>query len=426
MPKPESRQQQPSAMVDKVPILVASLVVGVPLAVYSLFLGLASIPYFQRNFLYAHKVHSLWWGDVNEPEQWGFAKNQVTPFHLTTADGQTLYAWHVLPLSVYAEHEAKLSSQPSGLVSDITTTENFRLLRDDPSAKLIVTFHGNAAQLTQGFRPAHYHSLTSLHSPYHVLAIDYRGFGLSTGSPTEHGLILDAEAAVHWAVHTAGIPPSRIALVGHSLGTAVASAASELFTLHGGMDFAGVVLVAAFSSLPEMLSGYAIAGWVPVLRPLTWWPWLLRVVMGQVVDKWDSAGRWRETVRAVRGRGGRLRLSLVHARNDWDIPSHEDDKLFKAAVEGLGGNWTVGEQFEAEKKKRMVMRGKDSFVATWREGDVVIRQEMLPHGGLCLPPNLLENNLAELTVAGHNSVLTYTPVLLAIMTCFGSDDGPAV
>ena len=145
------------------------------------------------------------------------------------------------------------------------------------------TVHGNAAQLTQGFRPWHYHSLTSLHSRYHLLNLDYRGFRLSTGSPTEHGLILYAEAAVHWAVHTARIPPSRIVLVGHGLGTAVASAAVEVFTLRKGWDIAGVVLVAGFSSLPEMLSGYAIAGYLTVLRPLTWWPWLL--------GEGDGAGR---------------------------------------------------------------------------------------------------------------------------------------
>jgi pimeloyl-ACP methyl ester carboxylesterase len=189
-------------------------------------------------------------------------------------------------------------------------------------------------------------------------------------------------------VHTAGIPPSRIVLVGHSLGTAVVSAASELFTLHEGWDFAGVVLVAGFSSLPEMLSGYSIAGWVPVLRPLTWWPWLLGKVMGRGVDKWDSAGRWRKTVGAVKARGGRLRLSLVHAKNDWDIPCHEDDKLFKAAVEGLVGDME-GQGFEGEKKRKMVVRGKDSFMATWREADVVVRQELFPHGGLCLSAPLL-------------------------------------
>ncbi|KAG7293940.1 hypothetical protein NEMBOFW57_004001 [Staphylotrichum longicolle] len=152
------------------------------------------------------------------------------------------------PLPLYAQHEAKLSSQPSGLTSDITNTET-------SASSLIISFHGNAAQLTQGFRPWHYHSLTSLHSRYHLLTLDYRGFGLSTGSPTEPGLIRDAEAAVHWAVRTAGVPPSRIVLLGHSLGTAVAAAAAEAFTLRQGWDFAGVVLVAGFSSLPDMLSG---------------------------------------------------------------------------------------------------------------------------------------------------------------------------
>ena len=194
---------------------------------------------------------------------------------------------------------------------------------------------------------------------------------------------------------TAGVTRERIVLVGHSLGTAVVSGVLEGFsessTEDGGedegdggeRDFAGVVLIAGFSSLPKMLSGYAIAGWVPVLRPLTWWPWLLGIVMGRVVDKWDSATRLKGVVNSVNKRGGRLRLSLVHAKNDWDIPCHEDDRLFKAAVEGLFGEegGMDGERFEVEKKKRMVVRGKDSFMAVWREGDVVIRQELFPHGG---------------------------------------------
>ncbi|KAL2261162.1 hypothetical protein VTK26DRAFT_4636 [Humicola hyalothermophila] len=154
-----------------------------------------------------------------------------------------------------------------------------------------------------------------------------------------------------------------------------------------------------------MLSGYSIAGWVPVLRPLTWWPWLLGAVMRRVVDKWDSAARLKGVVRGVKGRGGRLRLSLVHAKNDWDIPCHEDDRLFKAAVEGLFGDeeGMDEETFAAEKARRTVVRGKDSFVATWKDGDVVIRQELFPHGG-------------------HNAILCYTPVVLAVMRAFGSPD----
>lgn len=226
-------------------------------------------------------------------------------------------------------------------------------------------------------------------------------------------------------MHTAGVDPARIVLLGHSLGTAVASAAAALFALEEGRDFAGVVLVAGFSSLPKMLSGYAIAGWVPVLRPLGWWPWLLREVMGRVVDKWETAARLEGLVRGVRARGGRLRLSLVHARNDGDIPCREDDRLFKAAVGGLLEGEMDAESFEAEKARRTVVRGKDSFVATWTEGDVVIRQELFPHGGeyLILPQR--HAWCGRLIVTGHNSVLYSASVLLAVMRSFDRVDEPA-
>ncbi len=231
-------------------------------------------------------------------------------------------------------------------------------------------------------RPSSYHSLTATSRQNHVLAIDYRGYGRSTGSPTENGLILDASAAIAWATQEAGIPPNRIVLFGHSLGTAVASAAAAYFA-RDGTDFAGVVLCAGFSSLPTMLSGYALAGWVPVLAPLRVWPWLLRTVMGRVVDKWESAKRWTETVRTVKARGGRLRLFFVHAKNDWDIPCHESDKLFAAAVKGMLSEEEEMDdvKFAEEKKVRTMEKGEGEFVAKWRDGDVVICQEQFGHGG---------------------------------------------
>ena len=66
-------------------------------------------------------------------------ENQVTPFSLKTCDGQTLYAWHILPLPLYARHEETLAAQSTGVSADITKTENFKLLRDDPEARLIIS-----------------------------------------------------------------------------------------------------------------------------------------------------------------------------------------------------------------------------------------------------------------------------------------------
>lgn len=85
-------------------------------------------------------------------------------------------------------------------------------------------------------------------SNIHILAIDYRGFGLSTGFPTEDGLITDGVAAVDWALIVAQIPASRIVILGQSLGTAVTAGVVERFAQRG-VDFAGVVLVAGKSCL---------------------------------------------------------------------------------------------------------------------------------------------------------------------------------
>jgi abhydrolase domain-containing protein 12 len=324
-----------------------------------------------------------------------------------------------MPLPVYLKHERKLAAQSSGFCNDITATENFKLLREDLEARLIVYFHGNAGHIAQAIRPASYHALTYT-SRYHVLAIDYRGFGRSTGSPTEKGLIIDAATVVNWAVQTAGVPPSRIVILGQSLGTAVSTAAAEYFAKEG-TDFAGIVLVSGFSSLPTMLSHYAISGYVPIMLPFRVWPWLLHQVMRVIVDKWESANRLREITQIVKARNGRLRLHLVHAKNDWDIPCHEDDKLFAGAVGGLVGEGQrlSDERLASEKLAKTANRGKHSFVTTWADGDIVIRQELFPHGG---EHSRADTMRRETDILGHNDVMFYAPVLAAVMKSFGLTD----
>lgn len=60
-----------------------------------------------------------------------------------------------------------------------------------------------------------------------MLAIDYRGFGDSTGSPTQSGLTLDAHTALEY-VRARSAPDDDkggrgpgVVLAGHSLGTGV-------------------------------------------------------------------------------------------------------------------------------------------------------------------------------------------------------------
>jgi hypothetical protein len=83
----------------------------------------------------------------------------------------------------------------------------------------VIIFHGNAGNLS-------FHEATL--GPFRALGLqailfDYRGYGLSTGSPTEEGLLRDGEGAVDYVEKTLGVPPERIVYFGQSLGAAVAT-----------------------------------------------------------------------------------------------------------------------------------------------------------------------------------------------------------
>ncbi|CAM9570354.1 unnamed protein product, partial [Discosporangium mesarthrocarpum] len=92
----------------------------------------------------------------------------------------------------------------------------------------VVYFHGNAGNI--GLR------LTSAREMLHavgcnVFLVDYRGYGKSEGSPTEEGLILDAEASLQALRDDpkSGVDPEKVVVFGRSLGGAVALAAATRF-----------------------------------------------------------------------------------------------------------------------------------------------------------------------------------------------------
>ena len=166
------------------------------------------------------------------PETFGFLKNQVTPFSIKTSDGEQLHAWHILPIELYRKHELGLVAEPVGYVSDITSRLAFQLLRDNPEARLIIYMHDAGGTMGSGYRVPNYHALSAGQpGKIHVLTFDYRGFGRSTGKPSESRLVLDALTVVDWAMNVAGIPPSRILIFGQSINTAVNIAVLKHFAL---------------------------------------------------------------------------------------------------------------------------------------------------------------------------------------------------
>jgi pimeloyl-ACP methyl ester carboxylesterase len=214
-------------------------------------------------------------------------ENQVTPFRIATKDGHRLFTWLVAPLGVYARRLNDFLEEQSG-VEDVTKKLAFRLLRDDPEARLLIYFHGNAATLGQQRRTEEYRSYASgACEKVFIMAFDYRGFGKSGGVPSEAGLRNDAEAVVDWALNVARIPADRIVLLGHSLGTAVATAVAVQYA-EMGIEFAGIILCAAFTNAGNAFASYSIAGVIPVLAPVKMIPAVQTWFSRQMRDTWRT------------------------------------------------------------------------------------------------------------------------------------------
>jgi len=109
-------------------------------------------------------------------------------------------------------------------------------------SRAVLFLHGNAGNASHRLPNAA--ALSGLGAQ--VLLLDYRGYGLSEGTPTEDGVYADARAGLAHLVETRGIPPERIVVFGRSLGGAVAVDLARDRTL------AGVILESTFTSLSEM------------------------------------------------------------------------------------------------------------------------------------------------------------------------------
>jgi abhydrolase domain-containing protein 12 len=293
---------------------VVLISLGAPLTGYWSILGLLiAAPSLQAYAVYLHKVTLTSSKDLNVPEQFGFLHNHVVPFYIKTEDGVKLHSWQVLPLGVYDREQKNILNQDlSGPVADVTTTVNFRLLRDDPEARLVIYMHGTSGTIGSTTRPTSYRNFCSapLNKVY-VLSLDYRGFSLSSGSPSEQGLLFDALAVVKWATATAKVSPERIVLYGQSLGPAVSvSLVNYLAKQHTSLPFAGVIISASFADLPSLTATYRIGGVIPVLASLAKTPPLFRFFTSRLQDTWMVKDNLAEFIRNSRN----YHLTLIHAQ----------------------------------------------------------------------------------------------------------------
>jgi abhydrolase domain-containing protein 12 len=392
----------------KILLRYALLALAIPTTIYFGILGLVmAVPGLETHALYLHRVRLTWFKDHNIPETFGFLHNQVTPFSIETADGEILHAWHVLPLMFYHRHEKELLAQPSGFAHDFSNRLSFKLLRDDPDARLVIYLHGTAGCLASGYRPDSYRALYSTApDKIHIVTVDYRGYGLSSGTPSEAGLLLDALALTTWATNIAGIPTSRIVIFAQSLGTAVAiSLLDELSAQSSAPSFVGTVLVAPFSDVSTLTATYRIGGVIPVLSPLSLFPPLLTFYNGFLKSTWRSKDRIARFVkrRESEENSANYYLTLIHAQDDTTIPSIHTEVLYWHAVNATTPTGISYEELEQEKAMSRTDLGPGGWAMEWQTKKGVIREELLTYGA-------------------HDRLGAYPSIAMAVFRAFQNTD----
>lgn len=163
--------------------------------------------------------------------------------------------------------------------------------------RVVLLFHGNAGNVSHRLERA---KLFAERLGTDLFLVDWRGYGLSTGKPSESGLYRDG-LAIYDAARERGFSPEQIVLLGESLGCPVALEVALK------RPVAAVALETPFLSVPALARKHY--PFVP--------PFLIR-------SKFDAESR----IRRVTAR----KLIVAAERDDIAPPSHAR-RLFEIAPE---------------------------------------------------------------------------------------------
>jgi uncharacterized protein len=173
----------------------------------------------------------------------------------------------------------------------------------------VIHAHGNAANISN-----HLPQVAWLPAAgYNLLTFDYRGFGLSKGSPSLDGVVTDTRAALAAARRQPGVDTQRLVMLGQSLGGATAIRAVA-------QDPAGVKLLVVDSAFDSYrgIAHDAVRG-SPLLGALA-------SVAGASLP--DAASDPRTAIATLQ-----MPVLILHGEQDRTVPVAHAQRLYDAAHE---------------------------------------------------------------------------------------------
>jgi hypothetical protein len=166
--------------------------------------------------------------------------------------------------------------------------------------------------------------------------------------------------------------------------------------------FAGVILIAPFPDLPELLQTYKIAGFLPVLSPLRGYPKIANYLSTKIIDKWPTLPRLQALLEASSASKTPVHISILHARNDGDISF----RLSEAVYAGLETLFLGEENVVASEERRSIHGGER------------VKRGAFAYRNVEDADRMRSVELEVVRFGGHNEVVGWSQVSLAVRRAF--------